>query len=168
MMSDFLFYIVSAMTVVGALGVIANKNPVLSAFCLSATFLGLAVLFFLLNAYLVGILQILVCIGVLVPLFLFVIMVMKMGREERRKFGRGTVVTGALVAIVFVVQLVHVLWDYVPGAKGLEDLSADGASNVGQIGRLLINQYYFPAQVVVVLLLIAASGVIVLKRQESD
>jgi len=167
-MSDFLFYIFSALTVAGALGVIVNKNPVLSAFSLTATLLGLAALFILLNAYLLGILQVLVCGGALMLLFLFVIMVMKMAGEERRKFSGRSIIIGALVALVFVMQLVHVLWDYVPGAQGLEELPADGGSNIGQIGKLLIARFYFPAQMVVVLLLVATSGVLVFRKQESN
>jgi len=165
-MFDLLFYIFSAIAVAGALGMIAIKNPVSSAFSLIAAFIGLAALFIMLDAYLVGIIQILVYGGAVMVLFLFIIMLMDMASEERRKFGPGPVAAGILIAGVFVVQLVRVLKDYTPGSKGLEALPADAASDVEEIGKLMFTQYYFPVQVVGVLLLIATIGVIVLSKRE--
>lgn len=165
-MTGLFFYIFSAIAIAGALGVVVNKNPVLAAFCLIAAFFGLAALFLLLNAYLVGIMQILICGGAVTVLFLFVIMVMKLGCEERRKFGRGAVASGVLVAGIFMVQLVRVLGDYNPGSKRLEALPADAPSDVGQIGKLMFTEYYFPLQMVGALLLIATVGVVVLSKRE--
>jgi len=165
-MLDLLFYIFSAMTVVGALGVVVNKNPVTAAFCLIAAFIGLAALFIQLDAYLVGIIQILVYGGAVMVLFLFIIMLMDLEGEERRKFGLGAVAAGALVAVIFAVQLLRVLGDFSPGSKVLEALPANAASDVEQIGKLMFTQYYFPVQVIGVLLLIATIGVIVLSKRE--
>lgn len=165
-MFDLLFYIFAAIAVAGAIGMIAIKNPVSSAFSLIATFIGLAALFILLDAYLVGIIQILVYGGAVMVLFLFIIMLMDMASEERRKFGPGPIAAGLLIAGVFLVQLVRVLKDYTPGSKGLDPLPVDAASDVEQIGRLMFTQYYFPVQVVGVLLLIATIGVIVLSKRE--
>ncbi len=165
-MLDLLFYIFSAIAVAGALGVIVNKNPVTSAFSLIATFIALAALFIMLDAYLVGIIQILVYGGAVMVLFLFIIMLMDMANEERRKFGLGPVAAGVLVAGIFVVQLARVLKDYTPGSKGMDALPADAASDVEQIGKLMFTEYYFPVQMVGVLLLIATIGVIVLSKRE--
>lgn len=165
-MLDLLFYIFSAIAVAGALGVIVNKNPVTSAFSLIAAFIGLAALFIQLDAYLVGIIQILVYGGAVMVLFLFIIMLMDMASEERRRFGLGAVAAGLLVSVVFVVQLLRVLGDFSPGSKVLGTLPADAATDVEQIGKLMFTQYYFPVQVVGVLLLIATIGVIVLSKRE--
>lgn len=165
-MFDLLFYIFSAIAVAGGLGVIANKNPVSSAFSLIASFIGLAALFIMLDAYLVGIIQILVYGGAVMVLFLFIIMLMDLASEERRKFGYGAVAAGILVAVIFVVQLVRVLGEYTPGSEVLKALPADAASDVEEIGKLMFTQYYFPVQVVGVLLLIATIGVIVLSKRE--
>lgn len=165
-MLDLLFYIFSGITVAGALGVIVNKNPVSSAFSLIAAFVGLAALFIMLDAYLVGIIQILVYGGAVLVLFLFIIMLMDMASEERRKFGLGAVAAGVLVAGIFMLQLVRVLKDFSPGAKGMQALPVDGPTDVEQIGRLMFTQHYFPVQMVGVLLLIATIGVIVLSKRE--
>ena len=56
----FLFYIFAAFALIGGIGVVVYRNPVSSAFSMVLSFLGLAALFIQLNAYLVGVLQILV------------------------------------------------------------------------------------------------------------
>lgn len=165
-MLDLLFYIFSAITVAGAIGVIVNKNPVTSAFCLIAAFVGLAALFIQLDAYLVGIIQILVYGGAVMVLFLFIIMLMDLPSEERRKFGWGAVAGGVLVGCVFAVQLLRVLSDFSLGSKTLQALPANVESDVEQIGKLMFTQYYFPVQVIGVLLLISTIGVIVLSKRE--
>ena len=59
----FLFFVFSALALVGGIGVVVNRNPVSSAFSMVISFLGLAALFIQLDAYLVGVLQILVYAG---------------------------------------------------------------------------------------------------------
>lgn len=166
MMFDLLFYLFSAVSVAAALGVVVNKNPVTSAFSLIAAFIGLAALFIQLDAYLVGIIQILVYGGAVMVLFLFIIMLMDLTSEEQHRFSMGAVASGLLVAGVFVVQLLRVLGNFSPGGKGLPALPADMPSDVEQIGKLMFTQYYFPVQVIGVLLLIATVGVIVLSKRE--
>lgn len=167
-MFDLLFYLFSAISVAAALGVVVNKNPVTSAFSLIAAFIGLAALFIQLDAYLVGIIQILVYAGAVMVLFLFIIMLMDLTSEEQRRFSKGAVASGLMVAGVFIVQLLRVLGDFSPGGKGLPTLPANQPSDVEQIGKLMFTQYYFPLQVIAVLLLIATVGVIVLSKRELD
>ncbi len=168
MMFDWLFYLFSALSVVAAVAMVVNKNPVVSAFALIAAFVGLAALFIQLDAFLVGIIQILVYGGAVMVLFLFVIMLMDLPSEEQRVFSRGAVASGLLVAVVFVVQLLRVLGDFSPGGKRLPTLSGEAPTDVEQIGKLMFTQYYFPLQMVAVLLLIATVGVIVLSKRELD
>ena len=73
----FLFFIFAALALIGGIGVVAFKNPVSSAFSMVVSFLGLAALFIQLNAFLVGVLQILVYAGAIMVLFLFIIMLLE-------------------------------------------------------------------------------------------
>jgi len=165
-MLDLLFYIVSAFTIASAVGLIVNKNPVVSVFCLIAALIGLAALFMLLNAYLIGFAQILLCGGVGMLLFLAFITLSKTAGKELPKVGKGSMIAGTLVAFVFVVQIVHVLRDYDPGEIKLGTMTSNTASDMGQIGKLIFTQYYFPVQMLAVLLLVAITGVIMLRKQE--
>ena len=82
----FLFYIFAALALVGGIGVVANRNPVSSAISMVVSFLGLAALFIQLDAYLVGVLQILVYAGAIMVLFLFIIMLLDLENEEGKRF----------------------------------------------------------------------------------
>ncbi len=62
-----------------------NRNPVASALSLVVSFLGLAALFMGLDAFFIGIIQVLVYAGAVMVLFLFIIMLLDLRAEERRK-----------------------------------------------------------------------------------
>src|SRR5712671_4378395 len=106
-MQDILFYILSALTLICGFMVIANpfsRNPVTSAMFLVLTIASLAGLFVLLHAFFLAAVQLLVYAGAVMVLFLFVIMLLDLKEEERRKinaFGivAGTVAVGAILAI---------------------------------------------------------------------
>ena len=59
-MSPFLFWIFALLTLIFGAAVVINRNPVASALSLVMSFLGLAALFMSLNAYFIGIIQVLV------------------------------------------------------------------------------------------------------------
>ena len=165
----FFFYLFAALAVIGGLGVVAYKNPVTSAFSLIISFLGLAALFIQLDAYLVGILQVLVYAGAIMVLFLFIIMLLDIREEEETTF-LGTNIFGAsLVGFGFLGLVIVVLLKsgvgYQEALPELSNLGGEGNSDVHHIGKLLFNDYWFPIQMVGILLLVATVGVIVLSRK---
>ena len=166
----FFFYLFAALAIAGGLGVVAYKNPVTSAFSMIVSFLGLAALFIQLDAYLVGILQILVYAGAIMVLFLFIIMLLDIKEEESKTFFRSNLFASSLVGVGFLALLVVVLRKSGGAfARELPEVSAlggaPGQSDVHHIGRLLFGQYWFPIQMVAILLLAATVGVIVLSRK---
>ena len=160
------FYLFAAVTLVGGIGVIVAKNPVSSAFSMIASFLGMAALFILLEAYLAGIIQVLVYAGAIMVLFLFIIMLMDIKAEKNRKMNYGLIGGGALLVGLFVVQFVGVLKAFTPGTGKLPDVDGAEVSDVHLIGELMYTDYLFPVQVVGVLLLIATIGVVLLSKKE--
>src|SRR5437762_11904827 len=107
-MQDALFYIFAALTLICALMVIGNpfsRNPVTSAMFLVLTIASLAGLFVLLHAFFLAAVQVLVYAGAVIVLFLFVIMLLDLKAEERRKVntiatGAGLVCVGAILGIL--------------------------------------------------------------------
>lgn len=165
----FFFYLFAALAIIGALGVISYKNPVTSAFSMILSFLGSAALFIMLDAYLIGILQVLVYAGAIMVLFIFIIMLLDIDEEEEKNFSLGSkinafLIGGGFLALVMVVLLKseRFLNNDLPELTGV---GGPGNSDVHHIGRLLFNEYWFPVQVVGVLLLIATVGVVVLSRK---
>jgi NADH-quinone oxidoreductase subunit J len=163
----FLFFIFAALALFGGIGVVVCRNPVSSAFSMTISFLGLAALFIQLDAYLVGILQVLVYAGAIMVLFLFIIMLLDVVEEEKRR--RPIVnLAGASAVVIAFVALVCLVLSRGGGDIALPALAeaGPGQSDVHRIGELLFGTYWFPVQIVGVLLLSATVGVVVLSRKE--
>jgi NADH-quinone oxidoreductase subunit J len=172
-MPPTLFYFFAAVTILGAIGVIANRNPVSCAFSMVGSFIGLAALFISLNAYFIGIVQILVYAGAIMVLFLFIIMLMDIKYEKEREYNLLGIAGGLIVVVFFFIQFASVLNKFEDGRKTMPALTQvtaeDGkpVSDVAQLGMTIFSDFNFPLQIVGVLLLVATIGVVVLSRRET-
>src|SRR2546430_7795780 len=84
-MPPFLFWLFAIVMLVFGAAVVINRNPIASALSLVICFLGLSALFMSLDAFFIGIIQVLVYAGAVMVLFLFIIMLLDLRAEERRK-----------------------------------------------------------------------------------
>jgi NADH-quinone oxidoreductase subunit J len=161
-MSDVLFYIFSALALICGLMILVSRNPVNSAMFLVLTIASLAGLFVLLEAFFLAAVQILVYAGAVMVLFLFVIMLLDLKVEERRRvkifgFAGAVVAVGAILAIFS--KSLH--------ATPLSDSRApDFHAGTIDLGKLLFSQYLLPFEIVSVLLLVAMVGVILLSKKD--
>src|SRR5258705_3448202 len=99
MATDILFYVLAALTLIFGALVVANpfsRNPVTSAMFLVLTIVSMAGLFVLLHAFFLAAVQVLVYAGAVMVLLLFVIMLLDLKVEARRKFSKFGVATGIL------------------------------------------------------------------------
>lgn len=163
MFGQTLFFILAAIAIGAALGVIFNKNLVHSALCLLLNFGVLAVLFVMLNAQFLGIVQVLVYAGAIVVLFLFVVMLLGAELGERVTTWltlRNIIFVGlSLVLLTFVGTAVFE--NFIYGAKG--DFTPEAVQQTGQvelIGAVLFTDYVLSFQMVGVLLSVGVIGVI--------
>jgi NADH-quinone oxidoreductase subunit J len=164
-LADILFYVFAALTLGCAFLVVANpfsRNPVTSAMFLVLTMVWLAGLFVLLQAFFLAAVQIVVYAGAVMVLFLFVIMLLDLKEEARRRFTR--VATAAALISVGMVGwlLIRVLRGAPEGA--LPSAAADGS--VQGLGTALFMRYLLPFEIVSVLLLVAVVGVVLLSKKE--
>jgi NADH-quinone oxidoreductase subunit J len=154
------------MMLIFGVSVVINRNPVASALSLVVSFLGLAALFVSLDAFFIGIIQVLVYAGAVMVLFLFIIMLLDLKAEERRKINIVAVAGGGLVTIAFVAQLWAVLNRFPLGEKAFPALRADAIDDVREVGTTLFLTHNLPFQVVAVLILVATIGVVILSKRE--
>ena len=166
-MSPFLFWIFALMMLVFGAAVIINRNPVASALSLVVTFLALAVLFMLLDAYFVGIIQVLVYAGAIMVLFLFIIMLLDLRAEEMRKINWIASGGGVAVALALLIQIVSVVGSFRAANKPFPPLARGTSDDVHHIGLLLFASYTLPFQIIGVVILVATVGVVMLSRRES-
>src|SRR6266540_7396273 len=159
---DIVFYIFSALTLLCGVLVIVNRNPVTSAMFLVLTIVSLAGLFVLLRAFFLAAIQVLVYAGAVMVLFLFVIMLLDLKEEARRKFKTFGVVTGVASVGALAALALKTVWTSGIG-WGLTP-QTDGAT--GTLGRLLFTEYLLPFEIVSLLLLVAVVGVILLSKRD--
>ncbi len=184
-MPSLLFYLFSFLAVAGAVALVALRNPVGSALSMVMSFVGLAALFIGLNAYFVGIVQILVYAGAIMVLFLFIIMLLDLKKEEGRRFDAKMIAAGLIIPILLVVQVYAVLDSVGDGkfaaldlptaahhqeGKVKADLEAGELPDTALIGHTLFGSepgqgYNFPIQIIGVLLLVSTVGVVVLSSR---
>src|SRR5580698_7366640 len=107
-MSPYLFWIFAALMLVFGLAVVFNRNPVASAMSLVVSFLCLAALFVGLDAYFIAVIQVLVYAGAVMVLFLFIIMLLDLKGEQRRKLNLPAVAGGGFVTLAFLGELWYV------------------------------------------------------------
>jgi NADH-quinone oxidoreductase subunit J len=164
-MQDFFFYLFAALTLFCAFLVVANpfsRNPVTSAMFLVLAIASLAGMFVLLHAYFLAAVQILVYAGAVIVLFLFVIMLLDLKEEERRRINQFGLVAGLVSVGTLGFLTVKIIVQSGIGAGRSPQL--DGAT--APLGKVLFTQYLLPFEIVSVLLLVAMVGVILLSKKD--
>jgi NADH-quinone oxidoreductase subunit J len=165
-MSPFLFWIFALMTVIFGAAVVLNRNPVASALSLVVSFLGLSALFISLDAFFIGIIQVLVYAGAVMVLFLFIIMLLDLRAEERRRLNWLAAAGSIGVAAILLIQICVVIRHFQPARSAFPPLATSTTDDVWNIGRLLFSNYNLPFQIIGVLVLVATIGVVLLSRRE--
>ena len=175
MASDaLLFYAFAAVTVIGALLVVSQKNPVYSVLSLIMGFFGLSGLYVLLEAPFVAVVQIIIYAGAIMVLFLFTVMLLNVPRENAGEWDRAHPMyrpwpmrIGAVLALALVAQLGWAL-SRTPGiGEGIGSQSA-GISDVAELGRVLFTDYMFAFEVTSILILASMVGAVILARRQSE
>ncbi len=158
--SLILFYTVGGLLVIASLMVVFQRNVVHSAMSLVAALFLTAILFFTLQAPMVGVLQVLVYAGAIMVLFLFVIMFLNPAAvEQRRRFGWGF---GIVAALLLFGALVSVMTTSEPEPVAATELFGSPET----LAKSLFTDFVLPFEIVSVLLLVAIIGAVVLAKRE--
>ena len=172
-MEIVLFAVLAFVAILAALVVISHRQPVYSALSLVVTMLCIAFLFLLLRSEFLWVMQITVYAGAVMVLFLFVIMLLDLRREERPwRFpeNRLQVGLGVLLGVALLAELVVVVAAVRAPASGgsVPPEVVAGRGNVQHLGQLLYTEYVFPFEVTSVILLVAIVGAIVMAKKRFE
>jgi len=160
-MANFLFYLFAGITLLCGALVVLNRNPVNSAMFLVLSIASMAGLFVLLHAFFLGAVQVLVYAGAVMVLFLFVIMLLDLKEEERRRFKLLAMAAGTFAVVVITAIFVssfHRTVFFTPPALAEGDTLS--------LGKRLFLEFSLPFEMLSVLLLVAMVGVILLSKKE--
>jgi NADH-quinone oxidoreductase subunit J len=161
-----LFIVFGLICVAGAVNLLAQRHPINSALSLVVVMSSLAMIYLLLGAEFVAAIQVIVYAGAIMVLFVFVIMLLNAGAEERTRGSHIALLVG-VPGVVVLASLVG--WIMISNNHQLGEVSISptnfGATN--GIARLLFRDFLLPFEVTSVLILIAIMGAVVLGRRES-
>jgi NADH-quinone oxidoreductase subunit J len=162
MLHPVLFFIFAALAVAGAINLLAQRHPIHSALSLVMVMASLAALYLLLGAEFVAVIQIIIYAGAIMVLFVFVIMLLNAGEEERTYGSRVATLFGMPAVAVIAGLIAWVLL-----RQATEEAVPVGAlyGSPHAIGRLLFQDFLLPFEVTSVLILIAIMGAVVLARK---
>jgi len=146
--------------------VIISRNLVTSALSLVVCFLALAALYVSLDAFFLGVIQILVYAGAVMVLFLFIIMLLDLKAEERRKLNLPAFFGGIVVVALFVKVLFDVSYGFQDGSASFPAIQRGQQPDVWYIGLTLFQQYKLQLQIIGALIVVASIGVVVLSKRE--
>jgi len=169
-----LFYAFAAVAVIGSLLVVLQKNPVYSVLSIIAAFFGLAGLYVQLDAPFVAVVQIIIYAGAIMVLFLFVVMLLNVPREDAAEWDRShplyrpmAVRIGGVLAVLLALQLVWAL-SRTAGLAGVVGEETTAVSSVAELGKVLFTDYMFAFEVTSILIIASMVGAVVLARKRDD
>jgi NADH-quinone oxidoreductase subunit J len=157
-----LFYVFSAIMLFAAFRVITARNPIHAVLYLVLTFFQASMIWMLLKAEFLSITLVLVYVGAVMVLFLFVVMMMDVNKENLRDGFWKHFPFAAIVGVVIALEMSAVLMG---GFRVVDEPSTAvvaGASNTKELGKLLYTQDIYPLEVAAAILLVAMIAAIAL------
>jgi NADH-quinone oxidoreductase subunit J len=167
----FHFYLFGLIAIVSAILFVTRRSPVAAALWLVNTMFSLAALYVLLDAQFIGAIQVLVYAGAIMVVFLFVIMLLNLGRAEATTDVRGLAwkLIGGAVALGLLAQLFALTRSKTALAltlpQGFAARQIDQTGAIAPIAGPLFNEYLLAFEVTSILLLAAIVGAVLLGKQ---
>jgi NADH-quinone oxidoreductase subunit J len=168
-MVSLFFYLFAGVCVASAFMVIAARNPVHSVLFLILAFVNASGLFLLMGAEFLAMILVVVYVGAVAVLFLFVVMMLDVDFAELRQGFLNYLPVGALVGIVFLVELLLVVGGWALGPNLPKALPISPTmSNTEALGLVLYTKYVYFFQAAGMVLLVAMIGAIVLTLRHKE
>lgn len=160
-MEAVIFWMFSLLAICGAVLLVFHKNPIHSALSLILTLFCTASIFVLLHAGFIAVMQVLVYAGAIMVLFVFVIMLLNLQREELglRRHALKKALAAALVLIMglkfaAVMAVQNTVREPLPDSFG----------SIENVGVLIFTDFFLPFEAIAILLLAAIVGAVVVAK----
>jgi NADH-quinone oxidoreductase subunit J len=159
--------ILGGLTIGSALMVVLSKHPVRSVLYLVLTFFLISANYILMNAQFIAVVNIIVYAGAIMVLFLFVLMLLNLKKENEPTTSLAVKLASAVAAGILLTVFVAVLKDGVM----LSDAAVDSPNDQGlvqNLGNLLFTKYVVPFEVSSILFIAAMAGAVLLAKREKQ
>jgi len=160
-----IFLVLAAVAVLGAVNLIVQRHPIHSALSLIVVMVALAGLYLLMGAEFVAAVQIIVYGGAIMVLFVFVIMLLNAGVEERTNFSKLATYAGVPLAVAIAGLIAAAI---LKSGANLSTAGPNGAlTSTKNLSMLLLREFVYPFELTSFLVLVAILGAIVLAQREN-
>ena len=157
----FFIYLFGAIAIVGAVGMLLQRNPIFAALSLAVTFMSLSAIYAALNAHFLAAIQLIIYTGLIQVLIIYTIMLMDLSEADiQRKFNPARLL-GVLVAGLFGIQLVGAAFS---GPVIEAAALPEGYGTTAAVAQVLFSTYLLPFEVVAVLLLAGVVAAVLLAK----
>ncbi len=165
-MATYLFFLFATLAIASAVAVVLNKNTVNSALFLVLNMVSMAGLYLVLQAQFLAVIQVLVYAGAIMVLFLFVIMLLNIDREEGvlSKF-RLRYAAAFLLGVIILAQLLYSIADWTNIAPVISSKMAQ-VGTVEAVGNILFTHYLYPFEITAILLTAAVVGALLIAQRK--
>jgi len=163
-----LFLIFGGLAAAGAINLLLQRHPINSALSLVVVMMSLAVLYWSLGAEFLAASQVIVYSGAIMVFFVFVIMLLNAGEEERTTGSRAAYIVGfpGAAAIFCLLTFVFLSERHALGTTNIGGYLNHITSNISEISTILFTKLLLPFEVTSILILVAILGAVVLARKE--
>ena len=163
-MDQILFYLFSALALGSASYFVFAKNPLYSLLSLIITFFTIAALYILLNAQFLGIIQIIVYAGAIMVLFLYVLMMLNLNKEDESKKNTINKFVGILTAGLLFIGMLGAYKGFKTGGIAQNVDASVGLTK--NLGKLLFNEYVLPFELASILILAGIVGAVLIGKKD--
>lgn len=158
------FYVIAALTVIFALGVVSSRNIFHCAIYLALSLFCIAGVYLFLNAEFLAVVQVLIYVGAIVTLFLFAIMLTANIGDRSIRHTNRQVLAGGVTAVIISAFFIFVII----GEPWRKSLVQAQPLSLQEIGKSLMSVYALPFEVISLILLAALVGAIVIGRVKKE
>lgn len=162
--TQILFWFLSALALVGAVGVISSKNPIYSVLWLIVVFFAISGHYVLMNAQFLAIVNIIVYAGAIMVLFLFVVMLMNLNTDSEPIKNVYLKMAGVISGLALMIVLIAAI--STSSTQNALMLKGTSIGLIENLGKTLFNQYVVPFEISSVLFLSAMVGAIVIGKKD--
>ena len=159
-----IFFVLAGLAVLGALSLVLQRHPIHSALSLIVVMVCLAGLYLLMGAEFIAAVQIIVYGGAIMVLFIFVIMLLNAGEEERTDFSKIAKFAGLPLALALTASIAAAIVK--PAAAIPNATQAVIPEATKQISTMLFKEFVYPFELTSFLILVAIMGALVLAQRE--
>ena len=164
-MDQFLFFLVAFLAVSSAVYFVFARNPLYAILSLIVTMFSIAGMYILLNAQFLAIIQIIVYAGAIMVLFLYILMMLNLNKEDESKKNNTLKFVGVFTAGLLLIGVLGVFRGVQEKHLVVENVDK-GVGLTKNLGRLLFNEYVLPFELASILILAGIVGAVLIGKKD--